>query len=880
MSSLDQSRRAVDGQSPRGQPSSDELERWSRVKAVFLAALERPDSERSDFVAQACAGAADLQGEIESLLASDQAAVSFCETPAAGLLPAKLPTASTPRLPPGTRLGAYEISEFIAAGGMGEVYRARHSILGREVAIKTVGTQTSDSAARRRLIREARHASVLAHPNICAIHDVGDADDVPFIVMEYVHGRTLAEIVRDAVPAVQDALEYGIQIASALEHAHEHGIIHRDLKSSNVMIDAQGKAVVLDFGLARRLPGRSDGQTREPTLTRPNTLAGTLSYMAPEVLRGEPADARSDVWALGVLLYELVTGELPFAGRTQFETSSAILGEVHRPISGRVPLALRLVIERCLVKDPRGRYQSASAVREALAAIRRRRSWPVVGRLLVSARRRTLYTAAATVLVLSTLAVGAGRLRDELAARLAPRISALALLPLENATGDPTAEYYADGITDALIAQLGAASEARVLSRASTARAARGARTAADIGARLGADALVQGALRRSSGYVAVDVRLVRASDGVVVWTESYRRDARDVLALEADVVRGLAGAVQRTLRPGARERLATVRAVSPEVYEAYLKGRYEWNKRTQKSLQLAVEHFTRAVDLDPTYAPAHAALADCYNLLGTVMLGSGSPREFRPRAAAEAIKALQLDPSLAEAHATLGYVWHYQRRWLDAEREFRRAIELNPSYSLVRIWYANLLMSRLRMKEATEQVFIARDLDPFSLIVNTNVGWVLDEAGRHQDAIAHLRQTLALDSEYIQARWRLAGALARAGHYPEALDEANRVVILSDSALPALALVANISADAGKRDTARALLDAVLARSRRRYVPAGAVAGVFASLGDAQNALAWLEKAFDEGSNNIAYLAVDSDYASLRSDPRFQALLARAGLK
>ncbi|MGI8402023.1 MAG: tetratricopeptide repeat protein [Gemmatimonadaceae bacterium] len=333
-------------------------------------------------------------------------------------------------------------------------------------------------------------------------------------------------------------------------------------------------------------------------------------------------------------------------------------------------------------------------------------------------------------------------------------------------------------------------------------------------------------------------------------------------------------------LQAAARERLATIRAVSPEVYEAYLKGRYEWNQRTPKSLQLAIEHFTRAVELDPTYAPAQAALADCFNLLGTVMVGTGSPREYRPRAATEAIKALQIDPYSAEAHAALGYVWHYEWRWADAEKEFRRAIELNPSYSLVRIWYANLLMSRLRMKEAVEQVTIARDLDPFSLIVNTNVAWVLNGAGRHEDALAQLTQTLALDSTYMQARWRRAGALTSAGRFTEALDEGNRLVTLSDSSPPALAQLAIIDARAGKRAEARALLNELLVRSRRQYVPSALIALVFNALGDADNTLTWLEKAFAEHSNAIAYLAVDYQNAPLQRDPRFQALLARAGLK
>ena len=881
MSSLDQSRRAVDGHSPRGQASSDELERWSRVKAVFLAALERPDSERSAFVAETCADDSELMNEIESLLASDEAAASFCEMPAAGLLRGELPTGSesAPRLPAGTRLGAYEITAFIAAGGMGEVYRARHTVLGRQVAIKTVGAQLSDDAARRRLIREAQHASVLAHPNICAIYEVDEADGVPFIAMEYVDGRPLSEIVREGVRPLRASLEYGIQIASALEHAHRHGIVHRDLKSSNVVIDGEDTAKVLDFGLARRLPGSVGGQSGESTVTTHNALAGTLSHMAPEVLRGERADVRSDVWALGVLLYELATGELPFQGRTPFETSSAILGEPPRAMSARVPLALRLVIGRCLVKDPGGRYQRAREVLDALEAIKRRRAWPVLGPLLISARRRTLYVAAAVLVLLPGLVIAGGRLRAEFEAGFVRRVSTLALLPLENATGDPRADYYADGVTDGLITQLGAAADVRVLSRASTERVARRAKTVREIGTQLRADVVVQGALRRASERIALDMRLVRPSDGRELWSESYERNARDVLALQADVVRALAIAIQLTLRPTAKERLATIRAVSPEVYEAYLKGRYEWNKRTRASLQVAVGHFTRAVELDPTYAPAHAALADCFNQLGTVLLGTGSPREFRRRAAAEVIKALQLDPYSSEAHATLGYVWHYEWRWADAERELRRAIELNPSYSLARIWYANLLMSQSRMKEALEQVHAARDLDPFSLIVNTNVGWILDAAGRHDAAIAHLRQTVALDSEYVQARVRLAHALLAAGHFAESLGEARRLVAVTDSSVPALAILASTSAHVGRRAEARALLDRLLERSRRQYVPPASIAEVFRELGEVDAALAWFERAFAERSNAIAYLNLP-DYASLRREPRFQALRAGAGLK
>jgi TolB-like protein/Tfp pilus assembly protein PilF len=490
-----------------------------------------------------------------------------------------------------------------------------------------------------------------------------------------------------------------------------------------------------------------------------------------------------------------------------------------------------------------------------------------------------LYIGSVAALAMLALVIGGAKMRGFLG--LAPdRVTTIAILPLANATGDSSATYYADGVTDALISQLGAASSVRVLSRASTTRVARTVRSVAAIGGQLGADILVTGELRRARDTIAIAVRLVRPSDGQVIWSDTQERHARDVIALEADLVRSLASAINLTMRPGASDQLATVRAVSPEVYEAYLKGRYEWNKRTPASLHLAIDHFMRAVQLDPTYAPAHVGLADCYNQLGTVLVGSGSPREYRPRAAAEAIKALQIDPNSAEAHAALGYVWHYDLRWADAEREFRRAIELNPSFSLVRIWYANLLMSRLRKQEAIDQVYVARALDPFSLVINTNVGWVLDMAGRHEDAIRQLTHTLGLDSDYVQARWRLAGALLSSNRFDEARRQADRIIALTDSAPLTLAMVGLIEAHAGRRDTARVVLRDLLARSRHEYVPSPPLAHIMGQLGDIDGAMALMEKAFDERSNAIAYLAIEREFDPLRNDPRFQKLLTRAGLR
>jgi Tfp pilus assembly protein PilF len=394
----------------------------------------------------------------------------------------------------------------------------------------------------------------------------------------------------------------------------------------------------------------------------------------------------------------------------------------------------------------------------------------------------------------------------------------------------------------------------------------------------LGADAVVAGRVQRSGDRVRLDLQVRDAARDTVVWSDSFERSARDVLVLQADAVRAVAGAVRAALRPGADERLTVVPAIRPEVYEAYLKGRYEWNRRTRESLASAMQYFRQAVELDPTFAPAHAALADCYNQLGTVLVGAGSPRDHRPNAEREAIQALQIDPSSSEAHAALGYVRHYQRRWAESEEAFLRAIDLNPSNTLARLWYANLLMSRRRFDESLRQAYAAHDLDPFSLIVNTNIGWILTFAGQHAAAVEQLTRTVALGPTYPQARWRLADVLMLMGRYDEAHVQLTEALRVTDRSPSTLSMAAVLSAGMGHRDEALAFRRELLSLAGERYVPPSSLAAVYQAFGETDTALDWMERSFDEGSNWIAYLAVDPWTEPLRDHPRFQSLLRRAG--
>ena len=625
---------------------------------------------------------------------------------------------------------------------------------------------------------------------------------------------------------------------------------------------------VLDFGLSRQLAD-ADGAGQSPTaILTSASVAGTLTHIAPEVLRGAPLDHRVDLWAFGVMLYELTSGELPFKRASAFDTANAILEDTPDPLPATVPAALRRLIERCLSKDPNLRFTTAAELREALDAVRLDRVAPWRG-----AGRQTMVAALASALAI------AGWFGWQQRSAPVTTTPMLAVLPFENASGDTAQAFFADGVTEELITALGRIDGVRVIAAGTSMRYRSAARSMRDMARADGAERLLEGSIATDGQQVRLSARLVDAATGRVVWSEDYQRDSRQVLTLHAAIASAVAGAIRVELNTEDARRLAAVRAVAPEVYEAYLKGRFHWNQRTADSLRTAVRYFEAAIALDPTYAPAYASLADCYNQLGTVIVAGGSPREWRPRAMEAAVKALQIDGELGEAHATVGFVRHYDWQWAEAENSFRRAVALNPNYALGRIWYANLLCSLRRFDEAVAEVLMARDLDPLSLIVSTNVGWVFYRARRYEEAIAEYKRGLALDSTYLQAHMRLADAYLAVGRFSDAIDETETVARLSKRNPADVMVLERTKLLAGRPNEFEMRLGELIASASKGYASPAAIANAYFSVGRNDEGFVWLERSYRERTNNIVYLAVEPVYDGVRDDPRFKRMLQRIGL-
>jgi TolB-like protein len=782
--------------------------------------------------------------------------------------------------------GKYRIIEEVGAGGMGVVFRAYDEPLDRDVAIKVLSPASlGDPTAHARLLREARTASRLNHPHICTIHDVGEAEGQTYIAMELVRGQTLRARLAEGPLSPDEILRYARQVADALAHAHAHNVIHRDLKSANIILTPEGRAKVLDFGLAKRLSADAarETMTGAPSLTQPGTVAGTPAYMAPEQLRGQPTDFRTDVWALGVVLYEMAAGTLPFSGSTGYETSAAILNRPPRPLAASAPLGLNAVIARCLEKNPQQRYPDGAAVLAALEALvpggQRPRSSSRYGWL----PRRTLTLAgicgASLALIAALVWLNVGGRRAKLSGKTAapPGNVRLAVLPFENLTGDPAQEYLSDGLTEEMIAQLGRLNPQRlsVIARTTAMRYKRTEKTLEQIGRELRVAYILEGSLRREAGRVRISVQLIQERDQAQIWADSYERELAGILALQSEVAQGVARSLAITLIPAEQARLTSPRVVQPEAYEQYQMGRFRLAERTVPGLEAAIGHFERAVALDPTYALAYAGLADAQALLPFFSIQAPAA-VGRARAEAAANRALALDASLGQAHAALGQVREFEFNWEAAEDHFRRAIDLDPSYASAHHWYADLLARRGRHPEALVQIRKALDLDPLSTVINQDLGYVLTLAGEKEAGIRQYERTLEFDPAFPATWMTLTTAFLESRRFEDAAKAIGRWAELTGH-------------DPAKM---RQLVDAASAHDRsgvpqplpadmdlERTAPPYAIPVLYMALGYEERALDALERGYEQGFFSTVMSILSPLFDPIRSDRRFQALLDKVGL-
>ena len=775
----------------------------------------------------------------------------------------------------GQQLGRYRILGLLGSGGMGDVYRAHDSRLARDVAIKLLKPVAGGRDATRTLMAEARAASALSHANACHLHEVDEVEGHAFLVMELVEGESLAAIIGPRGISADRVGRYAAQIASALAHAHDRGVIHRDLKTANVMVTPDGHVKVLDFGIAYRpmSAGLTEATKSVSPLDATGVVAGTLAYMPPEVIQGSAADARSDIWAIGVVLFEMIAGRRPFDGRSPFDLATAIVTAPFPDLPPETPSGLRSVVNRCLRKTPGERYQSAGEVAAALDAISSDASVAPA-----RVRRTPMWIYAAAVLLV--MAIAGVAWRTWTAPTNSPAIRSLAVLPFADLSPGTPSEYLAEGVTDAIITELGQLGQLRVISRTSSMRFRNSVKSMPEIARELDVDAVLEGSLVREGEVVRVTARLIRAATESSLWSGSYDRELRDLLALQRDFAKTVTRELRLSLTPEQHSLLARQQPVNPRAVEAYLQGRYQWFKRTPAAIAAGIALFEQAIKTDPTYAAPYAGLANSYVLLGISEMSLLSSVESEQRAKSAAARALALDPRTPEAHTALAYAELWSWNLEASERSFLRAIELNPSDATTRFWYAVRLAAEQRFDEAITQATEAQRLDPVSPIITAGLSWVYHLAGRHAEAAESARRVLALEPDFVIGLRRLGIAYLHLSQYDLAASTLERALVLSGRQPDAFSQLGQTYALQGRTADARKLLDELNELSKSRRVPAYNRALVYAGLKQRDEAFLWLERAYNERHGHLALLKVDPDVDLLRGDPRFDELVRKVALR
>jgi len=888
------------------------------VDRIFAAALEREPAARSAFLAEACGSDKMLRKEIEDLLEC-RAAGNPDSGPEAQEATVLLNHAAAGKII--ERIGRYEIIKSLGAGGMGQVYLGRDEQLNRLVAIKLLSQYHAGEEERMlRFRQEALSVSALNHPNILTIYEIGEADGRNFIATEFVEGMTLgARIEEGRIPAAE-SVDIALQIAGALSAAHAAGIIHRDIKPANIMVRSDGLIKVLDFGVAKYEQAENQAPAKKALVeTEPGSVIGTAAYMSPEQARGIPVDIRTDIWSLGVVLYEMLAGCRPFAGETAMDIMSAVIERQPPPFSKHglaLPIFLEQLVFKALHKERAARYQTTAELLADLKAVKQKLERQSEDEQANSQQHSTLLRAAteggsapaktvrdpamtdgqagsssaeyivgrlrqhkyATVAVLITLLVAVAGFLAYRSFVQRPQIESIAVMPFVNEGGNSETEYLSDGMTESLINGLSQLPNLSVKARSSVFRYKGKDADPQRVAAELSVQAVLTGRVVQRGNDLTLYLSLVEGRTGNQIWGVQYERKVGDLVALQKEIARDVSQKLRVRLSGAEERKLTKDYTANAEAYQLYLKGRFHYLRLTTPEVQQGISYIQEAIRLDPNYAPAYVGLSEANRSLA--LGGEGNPQEFLPKAKAAAQKAIDLDDQLAEAHTALGAsIFWYDWNWIEAENQYKRALDLNPNSGDTHLFYAHLLSNTGRHDQALAEIKRSREIEPYSAFFGALEGQFLLHAGKPDEALARLRETYDLAPGFWFPHIFAADAYIEKGMFAEAIAEARRATQLSAGQTFSMALEGYALSKSGKSDEARAVVDRLLSLAKDRFVPPYHLAMVYNGLGDRDQAFAWLERGLQQRDAKMAFLKVDQKLNNLRSEARFVELMRRMGL-